>query len=90
MDNTIDTSLYPLKIAGLNAMLIIREFEAMFCDVGMGFKNSDSRARFRADFVPKIEHRNAITCLKIADLYLDCGNRKKANEYFDLAEEYSL
>jgi len=80
-----------LRLLGLKALLVIREIDATFCDLGLaGTKATpEDRANYRNEFIPQIELRNRQTCLAIADIYRDMKNEPMERKYLAKSEMYA-
>ena len=78
-----------LRIMGLKAVLYLREFEAIFCDLEFVGASSKLRQNYRLEFVPQIDRANKETCLTIANLYSEMGNKKQEQKYYSLAKKYA-
>ncbi len=90
-DITINMDKRPIRIVGLKALLCIREVNAAFCDLGFAGTNisSESRNEFRRSVVSQIDAANKETCLTIADLYGEMGNKPMEQKYYSMAKRYA-
>jgi hypothetical protein len=78
-----------VKIIGLKALLLARETEATFCDISFAGTPDKIRSKFRAERVQQIDRANKETCLSIAGLYEQIGNKNMSEKYWTMAKRYA-
>jgi len=78
-----------VKIIGLKALLLAREAEATFCDIDFAGAPNGMRFKFRNERVQQIDRANKETCLSIAELYEQVGNKKMSEKYWTMAKRYA-
>ena len=79
-----------IKIAGLKTLIVIREIGAFLgsmteADMHRGEKRED----YRPSILPKIDRENKETCLSIASLYEEIGNKSMSKKYWTKAKIYA-